>query len=182
MKVTPCELEGLLLIEPRVFGDPRGFLIENWHERRYQDAGLDFRFVQDNLSFSRRGTLRGLHCQNPCAQGKLVWVSQGEVFDVAVDLRAASPTFGRWAGITLSGDNKLQFFLPPGFAHGFLVLSETALFQYKCTEFYSPQHELAVRWNDPDIGIQWPITDPVLSAKDAAAPFLRDLPRDRLFR
>ena len=140
MNVTRCDLEGLLLIEPKVFGDARGFFVELWNERLYRAAGIAAAFVQDNLSFSRRGTLRGLHFQNPAAQGKLVYVLQGEVFDVAVDIRRSSPTFGRWHGVSLSGENKRQFFISPGFAHGFAVVSETALFAYKCTDSYAPQN------------------------------------------
>ncbi len=182
MNISRCDLPGLLIIEPKVFGDPRGFFFESWNERRYAEAGLPERVVQDNFSFSRRGILRGLHFQNPAAQGKLVSVLQGEVFDVAVDLRLGSPTFARWHGVRLSGEDKRQFYLPPGFAHGFAVLSETALFHYKCTEFYAPEHERAVRWNDPDLQIRWPIDSPTLSAKDAAAPLLCDLPKEHLFK
>jgi dTDP-4-dehydrorhamnose 3,5-epimerase len=181
MNVIRCEPAGLLLIEPKVFGDARGFFLETWNQQRYRECGLDVNFVQDNLSFSRRGTLRGLHFQNPSPQGKLVSVLQGEVFDVAVDIRRSSPTFGRWHGVALSGENKRQFFIPPGFAHGFLVVSETAMFHYKCTCFYSQKDEQAIRWNDPDLGIQWPAGSPVLSEKDAKAPHLRDLPREFLF-
>ena len=181
MNLFRCELAGLLIIEPKVLGDSRGFFMETWNRRRYAEAGLALDFVQDNLSFSRRGTLRGLHFQNPAPQGKLVSVLQGEVFDVAVDIRRSSPTFGRSHGVNLSGENKRQFFVPPGFAHGFLVLSETAMFHYKCTDFYSQKHEWAIRWNDPDLAIQWPVQAPLLSEKDAQAPRLRDLPRERLF-
>jgi dTDP-4-dehydrorhamnose 3,5-epimerase len=181
MNVVQCELAGLLIIEPKSFGDARGFFLETWNRQRYHECGLEMDFVQDNLSFSRRGTLRGLHFQNPRPQGKLVSVLQGEVFDVAVDLRRRSPTLGRWHGLILSAENKRQFFLPPGFAHGFLVVSETALFHYKCTDYYSPNDERAVRWNDPDLGIQWPVKDPILSDKDAQAPRLAELPRERLF-
>jgi dTDP-4-dehydrorhamnose 3,5-epimerase len=181
MKVVSCDLAGLLLIEPKVFGDARGFFLETWNRCRYGECGIDTDFVQDNLSFSRRGTLRGLHFQNPMPQGKLVSVLQGEVFDVAVDIRRSSPTLGRWQGVTLSGENKRQFYVPPGFAHGFLVLSETAMFQYKCTERYSPEDEQAIRWNDPDLAIKWPVKDPILSERDTKAPLLRDLPRERLF-
>lgn len=181
MNVIPCEIEGLRIIEPKVFGDERGFFLETWNRQRYHAAGLEFDFVQDNVSLSRRGILRGLHFQNPYSQGKLVHVLQGEVFDVAVDLRRSSPTFGRWHGLTLSGENKRQFFIPPGFAHGFLVLSETAMFAYKCTEFYAPQNELTLAWNDPAIGIQWPLDNPQLSEKDARGHRLHDLPADRLF-
>ncbi len=181
MNVLRCELEGLLILEPKVFGDARGFFLETWNQRRYAEAGLGVPFVQDNLSFSRRGTLRGLHFQNPSAQGKLVSVLTGEVFDVAVDLRRSSPTFGRWHGTTLSEENRRQFYVPPGFAHGFVVVSETALFHYKCTAFYSPQEELTLRWDDPQVGIRWPVENPVLSTKDADGRLLRDLPPERLF-
>ena len=181
MNVIPCDIPGLLVIEPKVFGDARGYFLELWNRQRYQEAGLDWSFVQDNVSFSQRGTLRGLHFQNPAAQGKLVYVLQGEVFDVAVDVRCSSPAFGRWHGLNLSAENKRQFFIPPGFAHGFEVLSQTALFAYKCTEFYRPQYELALAWNDPDVGIQWPLDHPQLSEKDARGARLKDLPRDRLF-
>jgi dTDP-4-dehydrorhamnose 3,5-epimerase len=181
MKVIPCEIDGPLIIEPDVFGDGRGFFMESWSRRRYGEAGLDCDFVQDNFSFSRRGTLRGLHFQNPEPQGKLVSVLQGEVFDVAVDIRRASPTFGRWIGLELSAENKRQFWVPTGFAHGFQVLSESALFHYKCTKPYAPQNEGSFRWDDPDVAVRWPIAPPILSKRDEAAPPLRDLPRERLF-
>lgn len=181
MKVTRCEIAGLLIIEPKVFGDARGFFLETWHEQRYRGAGLDQHFVQDNLSLSGRGTLRGLHFQNPAAQGKLVWVLEGEVFDVAVDLRRSSPTFGRWHGLRLSAENHFQFFVPPGFAHGFAVLSERALFAYKCTALYSPKDEMTLRWDDPDVAVQWPVTEPVLSEKDKKGVRLRDMPAEKLF-
>ncbi|MEI6780816.1 MAG: dTDP-4-dehydrorhamnose 3,5-epimerase [Verrucomicrobiota bacterium] len=181
MNVLNCHIPGLLIIEPKVFGDTRGFFLETWNRRRYGEAGLDVDFVQDNVSFSRRGILRGLHFQNPKPQGKLLQVLQGEVFDVAVDIRRSSPTFGKWHGLVLSGENKTQFYIPAGFAHGFVVLSETALFQYKCTELYSPQDEMAIRWDDPDLGIQWPLTEPLLSDRDAKGLRLRDMPSDRLF-
>jgi dTDP-4-dehydrorhamnose 3,5-epimerase len=168
-------------LEPKVFGDARGYFMETWNHRRYRDAGLDVNFVQDNISVSGKGALRGLHFQNPSAQGKLVSVLQGEVFDVAVDLRRSSRTFAKWHGLNLSSDNKLQFFVPPGFAHGFLVLSETAMFHYKCTEFYSPKDEQALRWDDPQIAIRWPTAKPILSEKDAKAPRLQELPQERLF-
>jgi len=181
MNVTTCEIPGLMVIEPKVFGDARGFFMETWNRQRYRTAGLNWNFVQDNVSLSRQGILRGLHFQNPVAQGKLVFVLQGEVFDVAVDLRRSSPTFGRWHGLHLSLDNARQFLIPPGFAHGFVVLSETALFAYKCTELYAPQYELTLAWDDPDIGIQWPVNNPQLSEKDARGVRLKDLPKDRLF-
>jgi dTDP-4-dehydrorhamnose 3,5-epimerase len=181
MKVINCELEGLRIIEPDVYGDPRGFFLESWNRERYREAGIDVDFVQDNFSFSERGTLRGLHFQNPVPQGKLVSVWQGEVFDVAVDIRRRSPTFGRWSGASLTARNKRQLYVPPGFAHGFAVVSETALFHYKCTGSYSPKHELGFRWDDPDVAIKWPVAIPKLSQRDAGAPFLRDLPLERLF-
>jgi len=181
MKVLTCDIAGLLVVEPKVFGDARGFFLETWNRRRYGEAGVDADFVQDNVSFSRRGILRGLHFQNPKPQGKLLQVLQGEVFDVAVDIRRSSPTFGKWHGLILSAENKRQFYIPPGFAHGFLVLSDTALFHYKCTEFYSPQDELAIRWDDPDVGIAWPLKEPLISERDAKGLRLREVPRDRLF-
>jgi dTDP-4-dehydrorhamnose 3,5-epimerase len=181
MNVVRCELEGLLILEPKAFGDARGFFMETWNQRRYRDAGLQVNFVQDNISVSRRGALRGLHLQNPSPQGKLVSVLQGEVYDVAVDLRRSSRTFGKWHGLRLSEENKRQFFVPAGFAHGFLVLSETAMFHYKCTDFYSPKDEMTVRWDDPAIGIEWPMKQPTLSEKDAKGLLLKDIPPGRLF-
>jgi dTDP-4-dehydrorhamnose 3,5-epimerase len=181
MNVIACELEGLRIIEPKVAGDHRGFFMESYNRERYRAAGIEFDFVQDNFSFSRKGTLRGMHFQNPTPQGKLVSVLQGEVFDVAVDIRRGSPTFGRWVGVTLSSENKRQFFVPPGFAHGFLVTSDTALFHYKCTNLYSPKDEGAFRWNDPEVGIKWPLEAPTLSKRDAEAPLLRELAAERLF-
>jgi dTDP-4-dehydrorhamnose 3,5-epimerase len=182
MNVIQCEIKGLLIIEPKVFGDARGFFLETYNERRYRDTGLDIAFVQDNLSFSKRGTLRGLHFQNPNPQGKLLQVLQGEVFDVAVDLRRSSPTFGRSHSLVLSAENKKQFYVPPGFAHGFLVLSETALFSYKCTEFYSPKDETTLRWDDPTAAVPWPNREPLLSEKDAKGFLLQNLPSDKLFK
>ena len=182
MNIIRCELEGLLLFEPRVFSDARGFFMETWNRRRYAEAGLRADFVQDNISTSRQGTLRGLHFQNPLPQGKLVSVLQGAVFDVAVDLRRSSSTFGKWHGVELSSENKRQFFVPPGFAHGFLVLSETAMFHYKCTEFYSPKDELTIRWDDPELGISWPVKAPTISDKDAKGLRLKDVPPERLFK
>jgi dTDP-4-dehydrorhamnose 3,5-epimerase len=181
MKVEACELAGVRVIEPRVFGDARGWFLETWNEQRYEEAGIAERFVQDNLSFSRRGTLRGLHYQNPNPQGKLVMVLQGEVLDVIVDLRRSSPTLRRWKAVRLDGVSKRQLYVPPGFAHGFLVLSDEVWFHYKCTALYSPKDEGSVRWNDPDLGIEWPIAEPILSPKDAQAPRLVDIPPDRLF-
>lgn len=169
MKVMAPELPGLLVIEPRRHGDPRGFFAETWHEERYHEAGLRRSFVQDNVSFSSRGTLRGLHFQNPHGQGKLVYVLQGEIFDVAVDVRLGSPTFGRWFGLTLSSDDLRQIFVPEGFAHGFCVTSPTALVAYKCTSAYAPETEHSLLWNEPELGIAWPLENPTVSAKDAAA-------------
>lgn len=175
MKVTPLAIADVLLIEPEVFGDARGFFLEAFNARRYREIGIDLPFVQDNVSLSARGVLRGLHFQQPNAQGKLVQVLSGEVFDVAVDVRPGSPSFGRWVAATLSGTNHHQLWLPPGFAHGFVVLSESAMFAYKCTALYDKASERAVRWDDPDIGIPWPVSDVQLSDKDARAPLLREL-------
>ena len=175
MNVIETDLPGVLIIEPKVFPDARGFFVETYNKDRYVSNGILPEFVQDNLSFSTRGVLRGLHYQNPHAQGKLVFVLQGEVWDVAVDVRRDSAHFGQWTAVTLSSDNKKQFYIPPGFAHGFCVLSETALFTYKCTDFYHPECDGGVRWDDPTIGIEWPIKDPILSAKDRALPLLEDL-------
>jgi dTDP-4-dehydrorhamnose 3,5-epimerase len=181
MNIQTCDLEGLLIIQPKVFGDARGFFMETWNQREYRQDGLAGEFVQDNLSLSRRGTLRGLHFQNPRPQAKLLQVLQGEVFDVAVDIRRSSSTFGRWYGLVLSAENKRQFFVPPGFAHGFAVVSDTALLHYKCTDFYSPNDETGLRWDDPDLAIQWPFKEPLLSPRDAKARSLRQLPPERLF-
>lgn len=180
MQIIPSRLAGALIIEPRVFGDARGFFMETWNAARYAEAGITAEFVQDNLSFSRRGVLRGLHFQKPNPQGKLVYVLAGEVFDVAVDIRVGSPTFGQWESVVLSSENRRQFYVPPGFAHGFCVTSETALFAYKCTDLYNPAAEGSVLWNDPDLAIPWPVSDPELSAKDEVGMRLKDFPRDRL--
>jgi dTDP-4-dehydrorhamnose 3,5-epimerase len=180
MEIKTTAIPGALIIEPKVFGDDRGFFFETWNRQRYREAGIAEEFVQDNLSYSQHGVLRGLHVQNPNAQGKLVQVLLGEVFDVAVDIRSGSPEYGKWVGVQLSSDNKRQFYVPPGCAHGFCVTSETALFSYKCTDLYHPESEVSIPWDDPDIGIQWPISDPLLSEKDRLATRLRDLPTDRL--
>jgi len=181
MKVIETAIPGVLLIQPRVFGDPRGFFMESWQRERYAAHGLPAEFVQDNLAASGRGVLRGLHLQHPYAQGKLVQVIQGEVFDVAVDLRHGSPWFGRWVGVHLSGANRQQFWMPPGFAHGYCVLSDEAVFCYKCTELYHPEHELTVLWNDPQIAIDWPLDDaPLLSTKNRAALPLAHIDPQRL--
>jgi len=180
MKTTPTKIPGVLIVEPQVFGDARGFFMETWQRDRYAEAGLPTNFVQDNLSRSRKGVLRGLHFQNPSPQGKLVSVLQGEVFDVAVDIRSGSPTFGEWVGVLLNEENKRQLWVPPGLAHGFVVTSDEALFGYKCTEFYAPTAEGTILWNDPDLGIDWPISEPLLAAKDRAGLRLRDVPAERL--
>ena len=180
LKVAQTSLPGVLLIEPTVFGDSRGFFIETWHAERFREAGLDVVFVQDNQSRSSRGVLRGLHYQEPNPQGKLVRCACGTLFDVAVDIRRGSPNFGRWYGAELSEENHRMLWIPPGFAHGFCALSEVADLAYKCTAFYDAASDRAIAWNDPDIGITWPITTPTLSPKDAAAPRLKDavvLPR-----
>ena len=180
MNTIQTELDGVLIFEPKVFGDSRGFFAETWNRQCYAEAGLDVDFVQDNMSFSTHGVLRGLHFQNPNGQGKLVQVLRGEVLDVAVDIRKGSPTFGKHVKVFLSEDNHRQFYVPVGFAHGFCVLSETALFSYKCTDYYCPQNEGGVLWNDPDIGIDWPIREPELSSKDIAHPRLKDIAEDKL--
>ena len=175
MQFLPTDLPEVLRIVPDVHGDDRGYFLETWQSRLFEDNGVVADFVQDNLSLSRKNTLRGIHYQVKQAQGKLVRVVVGEVFDVAVDLRRSSPSFGRWFGAVLSEDNKEMLWVPPGFGHAFLVLSDTAIFEYKCSDYYAPQHERSVRWDDPDIGIAWPIDEndqPLLSAKDAAAPLL----------
>ena len=181
MKVTEAPLPGVLEIEPQIFGDPRGFFLETFSRERYRAAGITEDLLQDNLSFSRRGVLRGLHFQNPAPQGKLVYVLQGAVFDVAVDLRRSSPTFGKWFGATLTDENKKQLWLPPGFAHGFCVTSEAALFTYTCSAYYAPVAEHTIRYDDPDIGIAWPIADPLLSDKDRGAPALKEMDSAVLF-
>ena len=180
MRVIPTELPGVIVVEPKVFSDPRGFFVETWNQARYEKEHVPATFVQDNVSRSTRGVLRGLHFQNPKSQGKLVTVLEGEVYDVAVDVRVASPTFGRSVAVVLSGDNKRQVYIPPGFAHGFLVTSESALFMYKCTELYAPEAEMGIIWNDPDLAIRWPVEQPALSAKDTAYPRLRDIDRSAL--
>lgn len=174
--ITPAAIPDVLILEPRVFGESRGFFFESFNARDFRLAtGLDVSFVQDNHSMSARGVLRGLHYQIQHPQGKLVRVTEGEVFDVAVDLRRSSPTFGQWVGTTLSEDNRRQLWIPPGFAHGFVVLSERAQFLYKTTDYYAPEHERSLLWNDPAIGIQWPIDfAPQLAAKDAAGKLLAE--------
>ncbi len=175
MKVTPTSLPEVLKIEPKIFEDERGYFYESWKEDRYQDHGLSGEFVQDNISRSSKGTLRGLHFQEPNAQGKLVMVLTGRVFDVAVDVRLGSPRFGQWVGLELSDENHYQLWIPEGFAHGFCVLSDSADFFYKCTSQYCPETELIVRYDDPAIGVDWPDVEPNLSQKDMAAPLLTDV-------
>ncbi len=177
MQFKPLAIPEVVLIEPTVFGDERGFFMETWNARVFAEAGLDLTFVQDNHSKSRQGILRGLHYQIQQPQGKLVRVTQGEVYDVAVDLRQSSPTFGHWVGARLSADNKHMVWVPPGFAHGFYVLSDTAEFLYKCTDFYAPAHERCIRWDDATLAIDWPLVNgqpPSLSAKDQAGSLLAD--------
>jgi len=180
MKTLQTDLDGCLIIEPRVFGDARGYFYESWNAERFADAGLDLGFVQSNVSMSTRGVLRGLHYQWPRPQGKLVSVLEGEVYDVAVDIRRGSPTFGRWTAAMLTGDNKRHFWIPEGFAHGFAVVSERAVFSYLCTALYDAGADAGIRWNDAAIGIDWPLAEPQLSRKDETAPFLSDIPEERL--
>jgi dTDP-4-dehydrorhamnose 3,5-epimerase len=176
MKVLDTRLPGVKIIEPAVHGDERGFFLESFQAERYRTlAGIDFDFVQDNHSRSRRGVLRGLHAQRRHPQGKLVRVARGAVFDVAADIDPASEHFGTWVGVTLSDENHRQLWVPPGYAHGFLVLSEVADFEYKCTDYYHPDDEMGALWNDPELAIDWPLSEPVLSAKDAQLPTLAQL-------
>lgn len=177
MNFVRTRIPGVVLIEPRVFGDERGFFMETWHGAKFADAGLDFTFVQDNHSRSTRGVLRGLHYQRPDAQGKLVRVTSGAVFDVVVDLRRSSPTFGEWFGVELSAADRRMLWVPPGLAHGFLTLSDTADFLYKCTAYYAPAQERTILWDDPDLAISWPLQNgetPRLSVKDAAGVRFRN--------
>lgn len=180
MKVLPTALEGILIIEPDVFGDERGYFMETFHRKRYQQEGVDTEFVQDNLSFSAKGVLRGLHYQFPRAQAKLVQVIKGEVSDVMVDIRKGSPTFGKWLRVDLSDKNMRQIYIPEGFAHGFCVLSDTAFLSYKCSDLYAPDSEGGILWSDPDLGIGWPVNHPLLSEKDSQYPCLKDISLDRL--
>lgn len=182
MKVTPQTLPEVLLIEPQVFGDSRGYFKETFHAERYAQAGMRLPFVQDNASRSSQGVLRGLHLQNPHAQGKLVSVSEGEVFDVAVDVRVGSPNFGKWVGIHLSADNHRQLYVPPGFAHGFAVLSPSAVFVYKCTDLYHPETEIGIAYDDPALGIDWQVKSPNVGAKDAKNLKLAEIDPSRLPR
>lgn len=183
MNVIRHEIPGLLTLEPNLHGDHRGFFFEAFRANAYREAGISEDFVQDNVSFSTKGVLRGLHAQNPTPQGKLVTVLQGEIWDVAVDLRQGSPTFGQWYGQTLSVDNHRQFYLPPGIAHGFVVTGESALVTYKVTSYYDPAGDFSLLWSDPDIGVEWPeVGERHFSQKDLNAPRLREIPVERLFR
>jgi dTDP-4-dehydrorhamnose 3,5-epimerase len=177
VNIIECDIAGPLIIEPRVFGDDRGFFLESWNAQGFAAAGLDLTFVQDNHSRSQKGVLRGMHFQNPAPQGKLVRVVRGAVFDAIVDLRRSSPTFGRWTGVTLSAENKRMFWVPEGFAHGFLTLEDDTDFLYKCTAPYLPQNEASLAWDDPTVGIEWPLDgiEPKLSVKDAAGVPLADV-------
>lgn len=183
MNVLPREgLSSVLVLEPRVFGDDRGYFMETFSTRTFPELTPPVQFVQDNVSYSKRGILRGLHLQHPNDQGKLVMVVTGSILDVAVDVRVGSPTFGLWTSAELSEQNHRQMYIPPGFAHGFCVTSPTAHVHYKCTALYDPKSELSLRYDDPDIGIDWPVESPTVSEKDGQAPLLRDVPRDRLPR
>jgi dTDP-4-dehydrorhamnose 3,5-epimerase len=179
VRFVPTAIPGVLVVEPQLFRDPRGFFLETYHAGKYAEGGIDAVFVQDNHSLSQRGTLRGLHAQLVRPQGKLIRVIEGEIWDVAVDLRRGSPTFGKHVGETLSAENFLQLWVPPGFVHGFCVTSERAQVEYKCTALYDPGDEIAIAWNDPELAIPWPIADPLVSQKDRAAPRLREA-MDRL--
>ena len=181
MKINQGTLEGLLILEPQVFEDSRGFFLETYHHTRFNQAGIDQVFVQDNLSFSVRKTLRGLHFQVNYPQTKLIQVITGEIFDVAVDIRPGSATFGQWSGVYLSETNKRQLLIPAGFAHGFCVTSKTAHVTYKCSNYYHPEDESGVLWSDPVIGITWPVDDPIISDKDKNFPLLSNLPPDGLY-
>lgn len=181
MQVREMELPGVCLLTPVRYEDERGYFMELWQQARYDKLGIPERFVQDNCSFSCRGVLRGLHFQNPAPQGKLVSVLQGTVFDVVVDLRREAPTFGQWEGVELSEENRRQLYIPEGFAHGFVATSEEALVHYKTTAYYAPEHDQSLRWDDPEIDIDWPVEEPILSEKDASAPLLSELPESALF-
>ena len=180
MDIVKTKLDGVLVIEPRAFNDPRGYFMETYHAQRYKESGIGVTFVQDNLSYSTEGTLRGLHYQLPHTQAKLVQVLKGEVFDVVVDIRSGSPTFGQWEGVMLSADNRRQLFIPEGFAHGFCVVSKDALFHYKCSDIYVPEAEGGVAWDDPALGIEWPLAKPLVSEKDRGFPVLSGIEVGRL--
>ncbi len=180
MKITPTDLPGVLIVEPRAFADARGHFFETWNAARYAAAGIDADFVQDNLSYSHRGVLRGLHLQHPAGQAKIVSVVRGAVFDVAVDVRRGSPTFGRWVSEELSADNRRQLYIPAGFAHGFVVTGDEALVTYKASAPYRANAELAIAWDDPALAVRWPVERPTLSERDASAPRLQDIAPERL--
>jgi dTDP-4-dehydrorhamnose 3,5-epimerase len=181
MIFTPTnDLPEILLIAPDIHGDKRGYFLETYQANLYAKHGILDSFVQDNLSYSKKGVLRGLHYQLGSPQGKLIWVVHGEVYDVAVDIRQGSPTFGKWVGVTLSSENYSQVFVPQGFAHGFCVTSKTATLVYKCTDYYAPKEERGIQWNDPSLGIHWPVTNPILSEKDRILPPLQKVPNDEL--
>lgn len=180
MKISATKLEGVFIIEPDVFGDNRGFFMETYQKRRYMEHGIHCEFVQDNLSFSVKNTLRGLHFQITRPQAKLVQVLTGEIFDVIVDVRIGSSTYGQWTGVRLSDENHLQVYIPEGFAHGFCVMSDKVLFSYKCSDYYQPDDEGGILWSDPDIGIDWPVTNPMLSKKDMDFPVLSQIEHHRL--
>ena len=181
MLSAKCEIPGVIFIEPQIFGDSRGWFVELWNKEKYEQAGIKENFVQDNISYSKYGVLRGLHYQKPHTQGKLVFVLQGEVWDVVVDLRKGSPTFKKWEAFKLTGESKEQLYIPEGLAHGFCVLSDEVVFQYKCTDKYSPADEHGIRWDDPDINIPWPVFAPLVSDKDKNLPLFRDIENDDLF-
>ena len=180
MHIQPLEIPDVLYIEPTIFADNRGYFFESFNQDAYVDAGLNVTFVQDNVSLSKRGVLRGLHFQNPRPQGKLVFALAGEVFDVAVDIRTGSPTFGKWVGAYLSAEKGDQLYIPQGFAHGFCVVSDSAIFQYKCTDFYVPEADRGIRWDDPEFSVAWPVETPILSTKDQTAPLYAQLDLDAL--
>lgn len=182
MKTFSTKFKEVLIIEPDIFEDERGYFFETWQEKKYVDLGLNVEFVQDNISFSKKGVLRGLHFQNPHPQGKLVMALMGEVLDVVVDIRLGSSSYGKWDSFILSGEHKRQLHIPPGFAHGFSVRSETAVFFYKCTDFFDPAGEMSIIWNGPDISIDWGNTNPTMSGKDRCAWRLTEIPKDKLFR
>ena len=180
MKLTETELKGVLIIEPSVYEDARGFFLETYHQNRYREFGILPDFIQDNMSFSKKRTLRGLHYQHPQDQAKLVQVAKGTVFDVVVDIRLGSPTFGKWSGTYLSGEESRQIFIPEGFAHGFCVISDYAVFMYKCSDFYARECERGILWSDPDLNIKWPVENALLLEKDRKLPRLKDLANDML--
>jgi dTDP-4-dehydrorhamnose 3,5-epimerase len=180
LKIIDTGLPGVKMIVPDVFSDERGYFMETHHQIKYAQEGLEAVFVQDNLSFSHQGVVRGLHYQLPHEQAKLIQVIKGEIFDVAIDIRKKSPTHGRWTGLTLSDENKRQIYIPEGFAHGFFVVSETALVMYKCTAYYSPQSEKGIVWNDPDLNIEWSVNNPIVSEKDRRLPLLKNIPKNHL--